>query len=100
MYKRQPLSRRCWMPRMPERSRRGAKEESSNVHMLSATIGVSVLAHTAAIGVLLMHNPVPYSAPPLDTIEISIEPEQPPTGPHAKNIFAGTAAESSAHVSE
>jgi hypothetical protein len=68
--------------------------------MLSATIGVSVLAHTAAIGVLLMHNPVPYPGPPLDTIEISIEPEQPPTSPDAKNMFAGTAAESSAHVSE
>jgi hypothetical protein len=68
------------------------------VHMLSATIGVSVLAHTAAIGVLLMHNPVPYPAPPLDTIEISIEPEQPPTSPYAKNMFAGT-PESSARVS-
>jgi hypothetical protein len=82
---------------MPERSRTGAKEESSSVHRLSATIGVSVLAHTAAIGVLLIRNPVPYPAPPLDTIEISIEPEQPPTSRYA---FAGTAAESSAHGSE
>jgi hypothetical protein len=70
------------------------------VHMLSATICASVLAHTAAIGMLLMHNPVPYPAPPLDTIEISIELEQPPTIPYAKNMSAGTAAQSSAHVSE
>lgn len=63
------------------------------MHMLSATVGVSILAHTAAVGVLLMHNPVPYPAPPLDTIEISIVPEQPPTSPYAKNMFAGTASE-------
>ena len=68
--------------------------------MLSATIGLSALAHAAALGVLLMHHPVPHPAAPLDTIEISIEPEPPPPIPYAKNMLAGTAAESSAHAPE
>ena len=51
----------------------------------STTVALSALAHSAAIGVLLMLlRPVPYPdpAPTVMTVEVSIEPEQAPgSGP-------------------
>src|SRR5215472_11592565 len=58
---------------------RNAKHWLRKANALSAATTLSaVVAHAAAIGVLLTIRPVPYPAPTEEMIEVSIEPEEVP----------------------
>ena len=69
------------MLRLSAPSHRGAKDKPRKAITLSVAAGLSVLAHTAAIGLLLTLKPVVslkpvvYSAPTVEVIEISLVPE-------------------------
>jgi len=63
------------MPGMSAPARKGAQAERHNAHRLSAIVGASALAHAAALGALLMSEPVPVFTPQ-EVIEISLVPER------------------------
>jgi len=69
------------------------------VHTLSAAVGASILAHTAAIGALLMVKPVPHLSPTLEIIEISLVPGHELGSARANNVLGEVPAESSVGVS-
>jgi len=62
---------------------------------LSAVVGVSVLAHMAAIGALVMLEPMPHSVPTVEMIEVSLVPQQALSSPRANNA-SGAIANASA----
>jgi len=67
--------------------------------MLAAAAGMSLLAHAAAIGVLLMLKPaLPPLATPLEVIEVSVVPEEV-LAHRANNLSSALAPDSSADVS-
>ncbi len=67
------------MPRPFAPSHRNAKHGLRKVNALSAAAALfAVVAHAAAIGVLLTIRPQPYPAPREEMIEVSIEPEEAP----------------------
>jgi hypothetical protein len=66
------------MPRPFARCHRNAKHGLRKVNARSAAATLSaVVAHAAAIGVLLTIRPQPYPAPTEEMIEVSFEPEAP-----------------------
>jgi hypothetical protein len=67
---------------------------------LSAAIGISVLAHAAAIGALLMLmlRPAPPLATPLDAIEVSVVPEEALARP--RDLSGALPPDASADVSK
>lgn len=67
--------------------------------MLSAVVGMSLLAHAAAIGVLLMLKPAPPLAAPLEVIEISVMPDEVLARPRANNPSGALPPHASADVS-
>jgi hypothetical protein len=67
-------------------SRSAPGEGRRSAPTLSAAVGVSALAHTAAIVALLTFKPVPPLAPALEVIEVSVVLEAP-ASPRMNNLF-------------
>jgi hypothetical protein len=59
-----------------------SKGKLCQVNTRSVTVGLSALAHLAAIGVLLAFRPAPYPdpAPTFEAVEVSIVPDATPDG--------------------
>lgn len=87
------------MPRISAPSRRGAKDKHRKLHTPSVAVGVSALAHIAAIGALLTLKPVPHLAPTLEIIEISLVPEQALRSPRTNNLSGAIPGASTVDVS-
>jgi hypothetical protein len=65
----------------------------------SLSVGVSALAHAAAIGALLTLKPVPLLAPIREVIEVSLVLEQVPGGPRPNDLSGAISGDSPVDVS-
>jgi hypothetical protein len=86
------------MPRRSAPSLGCARDKLGKVNALSVAVGVSVLAHLAAIGALLTHRPVPLLAPSYETIEVSLVPEQALGSPRASSLSGAMSWDKSVNV--